>query len=92
MDTTTTTDGKSSGFKKVEIYSTPTCHFCHMAKEWLTAKNIPFVDYNVAESSDKRKEMVEMTGQLGVPVIKIEDNVMVGFNQEMMAKLLEVAE
>lgn len=87
MDTTTT-----PSIKKVEIYSTPTCHFCHMAKEWLTAKNIPFVDYNVAESMDKRKEMVEMTGQLGVPVIKIEDNVMVGFNQEMMAKLLAVAE
>ncbi len=88
MDTTTS----NTGLKKVEIYSTPTCHFCHMAKEWLTAKNIPFVDYNVAESMDKRKEMVEMTGQMGVPVIKIEDNVMVGFNQEMMAKLLEVAE
>jgi glutaredoxin-like YruB-family protein len=87
MDTTTTT-----GIKKVEIYSTPTCHFCHMAKEWLTAKNISFVDYNVAESMDKRKEMVEMTGQMGVPVIKIGDEVMVGFNQEMMAKLLEVAE
>ncbi len=85
MDTNTTT-------KKVEIYSTPTCHFCHMAKEWLTEKNIPFVDYNVAENMDKRKEMVEMTGQLGVPVIKIEDNLMVGFNQEQMAKLLGVAE
>ncbi len=90
MDTTTQT--QSSGTKKVEIYSTPTCHFCHMAKEWLTTKNIPFIDYNVAESIEKRKEMMEMTGQLGVPVIKIEDNVMVGFNQEMMAKLLEVAE
>lgn len=76
----------------VEIYSTPSCHFCHMAKDWLTAKNIPFVDYNVAEDTEKRKEMVEMTGQLGVPVIKIEDNVMVGFNQEHMAKLLGVAE
>jgi glutaredoxin-like YruB-family protein len=78
--------------KKVEIYSTPSCHFCHMAKEWLTSKGIPFVDYNVAESVDKRKEMVEMTGQLGVPVIKIGDEVMVGFNQGMMAKLLEVAD
>ncbi len=80
------------GIKKVEIYSTPTCHFCHMAKDWLTEKNIPFVDYNVGESMEKRKEMVEMTGQMGVPVIKIGDEVMVGFNQEMMAKLLEVAE
>jgi glutaredoxin-like YruB-family protein len=78
--------------KKVEIYSTPTCHFCHMAKEWLTSKGVAFSDYNVAENGEKRKEMVEMTGQLGVPVIKIGDEVMVGFNQEMMARLLEVAD
>lgn len=78
--------------KKVEIFSTTTCHFCHMAKEWLTAKNIPFEDYNVGEDQDKRKEMVEMTGQLGVPVIRIGDEVMVGFNPAQMAKILEVAE
>ena len=78
--------------KKVEIFSTSTCHFCHMAKEWLTEKGIPFTDYNVGEDMAKRKEMVEMTGQLGVPVIRIGDDVMVGFNQEQMAKILEVAE
>ena len=77
--------------KHVEIYSTESCHFCHLAKEWLTAKNIPFTDYNVAENLDKRKEMVEMTGQLGVPVIKIEDDVMIGFNPDHMAKLLGIA-
>jgi glutaredoxin 3 len=78
--------------KKVEIYSTTTCHFCHMAKEWLTEKNIPYIDYNVGEDKDRRKEMVEMTGQLGVPVIRIGEDVMVGFNQEQMAKILGVAE
>ena len=78
--------------KKVEIYSTASCHFCHMAKEWLTEKGIPYVDYNVGEDMARRKEMVEITGQLGVPVIKIGDEVMVGFNQEQMAKILEVAE
>lgn len=78
--------------KKVEIFSTPTCHFCHMAKDWLTTKNIPFEDYNVGEDMEKRKEMVEMTGQLGVPVIKIGEDVMVGFNPEQMAKILEIAE
>jgi len=78
--------------KKVEIYSTASCHFCHMAKEWLTEKGIPYVDYNVGEDMARRKEMVEITGQLGVPVIKIGDDVMVGFNQEQMAKILEVAE
>ncbi len=77
--------------KKVEIYSTATCHFCHMAKDWLGSKNISYVDYNVGVDAEKRKEMVEMTGQLGVPVIKIGNDVMVGFNQEKMAELLGVA-
>jgi glutaredoxin 3 len=77
--------------KTVEIYSTPSCHFCHMAKEWLAAKNIPYADYDVAADMEKRKEMVEITGQLGVPVIKIGDDVMVGFNPDHMAQLLGVA-
>jgi glutaredoxin 3 len=84
MDTQNTT-------KTVEIYSTGTCHFCHMAKDWLTEKQTPFTDYNVGENAEKRKEMVEMTGQLGVPVIKIGDDVMIGFNPDHMAKLLGVA-
>ena len=61
-----------------------------MAKDWLTSKNIPFTDYNVGEDAEKRKEMVEMTGQMGVPVIKIGDEVMVGFNQDKMEELLGV--
>jgi glutaredoxin-like YruB-family protein len=84
MDTNTQT-------KKIEIYSTASCHFCHLAKEWLGEKNIPYTDYNVGENMEKRKEMVEMTGQLGVPVIRIGDDVMIGFNPEQMAKLLGVA-
>ncbi len=87
MDTQTT-----ATTKKVEIFSTPTCHFCHMAKEWLGAHSVPFEDYNVGENLDKRKEMVEMTGQLGVPVIRIGEEVMIGFNPAQMAKILEIAE
>lgn len=87
MDTQVTTKQA-----KVEIYSTQSCHFCHMAKEWLTEKGISYVDYNVGEDMARRKEMVEITGQLGVPVIKIGDEVMIGFNQEQMAKILEVAD
>ena len=86
MDTPTTPQTQL-----VEIYSTPTCHFCHMAKDWLTEKNIPYADYNVGTDTVKRKEMVEITGQLGVPVIKIGDEVMIGFNPDQMAKILGVA-
>jgi glutaredoxin-like YruB-family protein len=76
--------------KKVEIFSTVTCHFCHLAKDWLTSKNIPFVDYNVGEDVARRKEMMEMTGQLGVPVIRVGNEVMIGFNQEQLSKILEI--
>lgn len=79
-----------SDTKKIEIFSTPTCHFCNLAKEWLKDKDIEYVEYNVAADLDKRKEMVEMTGQLGVPVIKIGEDVMVGFNPNKMAELLSV--
>jgi glutaredoxin-like YruB-family protein len=92
MDTQVTDTNTTNEEKKVEIYSTPSCHFCHMAKDWLNEKQIPFVDYNVGEDKEKRKEMVEMTGQLGVPVIRIGDDVMIGFNQEQMAKILGVAD
>ncbi len=76
--------------KHVEIFSTESCHFCHLAKEWLTEKKIAFTDHNVAQDLEKRKEMVEMTGQLGVPVIKIGNDVMIGFNPDKMAELLEI--
>jgi len=76
--------------KKVEIYSTPTCHFCDLAKHWFTDNNIEFVNYNVAEDQAKRAEMVEITGQLGVPVIKIGDDIVIGFNKEKLAELLEI--
>ncbi len=76
--------------KEVTIYSTPTCHFCHMAKDFFAEKGINFTEYNVASDQEKRKEMVDMTGQLGVPVIRIGDDVMVGFNRDTVASLLNI--
>ncbi len=76
--------------KKIEIYSTQTCHFCHMAKDWLTEKGIAFIDHDVAQDATKRKEMVEISGQMGVPVIKIGDDVIIGFDQDKIEKLLEI--
>lgn len=76
----------------VEIYSTPSCHFCHAAKEYFKEHNVPFTDYNVAALAEKRAEMVEMTGQLGVPVIVVDKkDVVIGFDQKSLAKLLEIA-
>jgi len=76
--------------KKVTIYSTPTCHFCNMAKEYFKANNVSYETFDVASDALKRKEMMEKSGQLGVPVILIDDQVVVGFNKPKLAQLLEI--
>lgn len=65
---------------KVKIYSTPTCHFCHMAKDFFTQNGVAFEDFNVSTDLDKRKEMMEKSGQMGVPVIEIDGKLIVGFD------------
>ena len=74
--------------KNVTIYSTPTCHFCHMAKEYFKENNVAFTDYNVAADAGKRQEMMEKSGQLGVPVIQIDNELIVGFNKPVISKAL----
>ena len=77
--------------KNVTIYSTPSCHFCHMAKEFFKEKNIAYTDYDVASDLEKRKEMVEKTGQMGVPVISIGDDLVIGFDKPRISSLLGIA-
>ena len=74
--------------KNVTIYSTPTCHFCHMAKEFFAEKNITYTAYDVAADADKRAEMMKLTGQMGVPVIVIDGDWAVGFNKTEVARKL----
>lgn len=74
--------------KNVTIYSTPTCHFCHMAKDFFKEKNVSYTEYDVASDTAKRSEMVEKTGQMGVPVIVIGDDIIVGFNKPKIVELL----
>ena len=74
--------------KNVTIYSTPSCHFCHLAKDYFKENNIAFTEYDVASDLEKRKEMVEKSGQMGVPVIIIGEELTVGFDKPKIAKLL----
>ena len=74
--------------KKVAIYSTPTCPYCERAKDYLSRKGILYVDYNVAENKDKAKEMIQKSGQMSVPVIIIDNEIVVGFNQAWLDSLL----
>ena len=82
----------------VIIYSTPTCHFRHAAKEFFAANGITFTDHNVATDLEKRKEMIAKSGQMGVPVITVEDpsnpsgqaELIVGFDEAKLKELLAV--
>lgn len=80
---------------QVTIYSTPTCPYCKMAKEYFAHHEIPVTNYNVADDKAKAEEMIHKSGQMGVPVIVVkkgnEEDVVVGFDQTKIAALLGVA-
>lgn len=75
---------------EVTIYSTPVCHFCHAAKDFFKENNVNYTEYDVASDTDKRKEMIDMTGQMGVPVIKIGDDIIIGFDEPKIKELLSL--
>lgn len=74
--------------KSVTIYTTPSCHFCHMAKEYFKTNKIAYTEYDVATDVEKRKEMMDKSGQLGVPVILIDGELIVGFDRPNIARML----
>ena len=74
----------------VTIYSTPTCHFCHMAKDFFKANNVVFTDKNAATDPIARKESITKSGQMGVPVTDIDGQILVGFDEPKLRKLLGI--
>lgn len=75
--------------KTVEIYSTPTCHFCNEAKAFFKENNVEYTEHNVAADQEKRAEMVEKSGQMGVPVIIIDGGEpLVGFDEGKLKSAL----
>jgi glutaredoxin 3 len=74
--------------KKVVIYSTPSCQYCNMTKEFLAQHNVEYTNHDVSQDEKMREEMIEKSGQMGVPVIDIEGDIIVGFDQEKIAELL----
>ena len=73
---------------KIKIYSTPACPFCQMAKDFFAEKGLAYEEFNVTIDEKARDEMIQKTGQLGVPVIDINDNIVIGFNRDEIEKLL----
>lgn len=74
----------------VTIYSTPVCHFCQAAKEFFKENDVEYVENDVAADAEKRQEMIDLTGQMGVPVIKVGDDVIIGFDEPKLKELLKL--
>lgn len=67
--------------KEIRLYTTPTCPWCRKAKDYLNEKQAKYTEIDVSQDRDRLQEMVQLTGQRGVPVITIDNDVIVGFNQ-----------
>lgn len=73
----------------VNIYTTPTCGYCTVAKQYFQKNKISYNEFNVASDQAKAQEMVSKSGQMGVPVIDINGKVIVGFNQSEIERALQ---
>jgi len=67
--------------KEVKIYSTPSCPYCRMAKDYLKEKGVEYQDIDVSSDQDALREMISLSGQMGVPVIIVEGQVINGFDK-----------
>lgn len=74
----------------VRVYSTPTCPFCKRAKSFLESQGIVYEEVNVQEDETAAKEMIQKSGQMGVPVIEINGEIVVGFDQKKLKKILKI--
>jgi glutaredoxin 3 len=75
---------------KVIIFSTPTCSFCTAAKRYFREKNIRFTDVDVSRDETAARDMQKRTGQMGVPVILINNKPIVGFDKPRIMQLLNL--
>jgi glutaredoxin 3 len=74
----------------IKVYSTPTCPYCVTLKNFLKEHDIQFEDIDVSQNEIAAKEMIDKSGQMGVPVIDIDGEMIVGFDQERIKKLLKI--
>jgi len=77
--------------KNVTIYTTPTCHFCHAAKAYFKENKVEFTEKDVTTDPSFQQEAMSKSGQMGVPVIDIDGEVIVGFNRVKLGELLSIS-
>ncbi len=75
---------------KVKIYTTPTCHWCMLTKEFFKEHKVKFQEIDVSKDQKLVKEMVKKSGHLGTPVIDIDGNIIVGFDEDALRKILKI--
>ncbi|MBK7380079.1 MAG: NrdH-redoxin [Ignavibacteriales bacterium] len=75
---------------KVIVFSTPTCSFCNQAKRYFREKNIRFTDVDVSRDQSAARDMMRRTGQMGVPVILINNKAIVGFDRNKINQILNI--
>ncbi len=75
---------------KVRIFSTPTCSYCRLTKQFFTEHNVAYEEHDVASDLSARQEMLTKSGQSGVPVIFVDDQVVVGYDRERLSELLGI--
>ena len=75
---------------KVRVFSTPTCAYCFTLKSFLKQHNIKFEDIDVSKDEKAQKEMIEKSGQMGVPVVDVDGQIVVGFDKEKICKILKI--
>ena len=74
----------------VKIYTTPTCVYCRMAKDFFNQHNVQYEEHNVMADLKVREEMVSKSGQMGVPVIDVGGEMIIGFDKERLMELLDI--
>lgn len=74
----------------VKIYTTPSCVFCRMTKDFFKSNNVQYQEFDVASDIKAREEMIQKSGQFGVPVTDIDGNLIVGFDRAKLAELLKI--
>lgn len=72
----------------IKVYTTPTCAYCKMTKDYFKSKNLNYEEYDVSKDIPRQKEMIEKTGQFGVPVIDIDGKIVIGFDRPKIDQLL----
>ena len=75
---------------KIKVYSTPICPWCKVAKDFFTSHNIDFEDIDVSIDQKAAEEMIKKSGQMGVPVIEIDDKIVIGFNKQILEEILGI--